>query len=106
MKSFSKFVEGGLSLREIEAIDSIRTIIFNYLRGLAGVVAAKPFGWKLFGKQSENSESFDFYPSLFVHCLKVQLKELEYRLQYMEMMTYSQLFVEFVDEQRKSSLAK
>ena len=56
----------------------------------------------VYGKQSsENLEEFNFHPAIFCHHLKMQLNSVEYWNKYLEMMIYSQLFVEFVDEQRK-----
>jgi len=76
------------------------------LKGLAGNIAKNPFGWKSYGKYNDAMDTFDFYPSLFVDSLRKQLQLLTFRLQYLEMMAYSQLFVEFVDVQRRTSLAQ
>jgi len=106
LKSFPSFIAGGLSRTELSTIDAIRRVIFEYLKGLAGNIAKNPFGWKSYGKYNDAMDTFDFYPSLFVDSLKKQLQLLTFRLQYLEMMAYSQLFVEFVDVQRRTSLAQ
>lgn len=106
LRSFARFIKQGLSRNEIDTINSIQHLIQTYLKGLADNIATNPYGWKFYGKNDEKGEAFDFYPSLFVDRLKQQMKLLECRLQFQEMMAYSQLFVEFVDGQRKASLSK
>lgn len=106
LRSFARFVKQGFSRSEIETIESIRRVIRTYLNGLADNIAAHPYGWSQYGKKDESGDNFDFYPSLFVDRLKQQMKLLECRLQFQEMMAYSQLFVEYVDGQRKAALCK
>jgi len=106
LQEFSRFVDHGLSHQELVVIESIRAVIRTYLTGLADHIGSDPDAWQLYGVQKSDDEHFDFYPSFFVDGLKQQFNLLECRLKFQEMMAYSQMFVEFVDSQRKASLAK
>ena len=103
LRSFSAFIKQGLSIQEIEVIDSIRNVIGEFLEKLAGNIA-KQDGWRRYGNEKDGE--FSFYPSLFTKRLKEQMKSLERRLQFQEMMSHSQLFIEFVDAKRKESILR
>ncbi len=105
LRSFEKFVEVGLPKKEIGAIENIRELVAEYLLGLSDSIGAKPDGWQNFGVAVDDEDAFDFVPSTFVDSLKKQLHSLECRVKFQEIMAYSQLFVEFVDTQRKTYLA-
>ena len=105
LKSFSRFIDRGLEPQEVFIISAVRGVICGFLKGLSDNVATDD-GWRHYGVRSEDGLAFDFFPSLFVDRQREYLKLIECRLQFQEMMAYSQLFVEFVDVQRKASLAK
>jgi len=106
LRSFENFIEVGLSEKEISAIDNIRKIVSEYFLGLSDSIGAKKNGWQNFGVSVDEGEAFDFVPSTFVDSLNKQLQSLECRVKFQEIMAYSQLFVEFVDAQRKNDLAR
>lgn len=115
LRSFSSFIDQGLSSEDIDTIDSIRGGIGQFLKGLAADVATGN-GWKNYGKYDEGN-TFHFYPSIFIKrrkehhesvllFMQEQINSFESRLQFQEMLAHSQLFIEYVDEKRKESLSR
>lgn len=95
LESFSSFLKQGLSPNEIITLNAIRNLILQHITKFAGDVADR---WRSYGKYTDGM--FDFYPSLFIEPLRQQT---ESKLRVQEMMSHSQLFVEFVDQRQKSS---
>ncbi len=112
LRSFSCFVDQGLSPKDIDVIDSIRVGISHFLNGLAADVAPAN-GWKNYGKYNDGN-TFHFYPSIFMKrrrehhesvllFMQERVKSFESRL---EILAHSQLFIEYVDGKRKESLSR
>ena len=101
LESFPAFINQGLSRKELVTLTATRRLIKSFVKNFAGEIASRPDGWQNYGEYAKEDKggSFDFYPSMFIEPLRQQL---ESQLQLQDMMAHSQLFVEFVDQRRRS----
>jgi len=95
LESFSTFLNQGLSKREIVTLHNVCSCVKGHIRKFFGDVSDK---WQEYGKYTNGT--FDFYPSLLTEDLR---RQSESQLQLLEMMSHSQLFVEYVDERQKAT---
>jgi hypothetical protein len=74
-------------------------ICLVFLFSYAGEIASTADGWQRFGIYTGGEDDdFAFYPRLFAKPLR---EGMEAELQIKEMMSHSQLFIEFVAEKRR-----
>lgn len=91
LASFSSFLNQGLSSEEVVTLNALKSLIRGHIQSFVGDISER---WRYYGNCSDGV--FDFYPSLYIQPLRQQL-------QLIEMMSHSQLFIEFVDKQQSDS---
>jgi len=90
LKSFSRFINHQLSPDVINTINASRALISEFLKSLSDNIARTEDEWRHYGVRSDDGKLFDIYPSLFIDRQRQYLKLLENRVQFQEMMAYSQ----------------
>lgn len=102
LQSIPNFLDKGFSRKVVVAIRAVKNLIESHMTSFSGDIA---WNWQSYGdlRHGNDGQTFEFYPSRFIEPLRLQL---ESRLRLQEMMSHSQLFIEYVDERRKLYLSR
>ncbi|GMI62746.1 hypothetical protein ScalyP_jg11194 [Parmales sp. scaly parma] len=79
------------------SIDRAREVLSSHLTKLGGSIASSALAWQKYGMMNQETSQFEFYPNWY-------LEPRQHELKFMESLVHTQLFVGFVDEQRKRDL--
>jgi len=84
----------GLTPQEKRVVGSLLSAVEAYNKRLLGKDLLEPGGWRKYGLFNEASNSWEFFPELFIEPLRA-------RLAFQEGVVHTQLFVSFLDEMKR-----
>merc|ERR1712151_685782 len=98
LRSFTKFINSGLSPKETLTLNSIMAIKKNHILSLSGRLSKHADGWKDYGMYDESHGEILFSPEKKLH-------ELVKQFQFQSIFTSTQLLANYFEERKNSLLS-